>query len=198
MICDLNNTNWENIENGVQKYLLVMQLVKTSNVQTNKEFQKIFNGFYKIRRSIEFREALYDYLEHNKNKEISFEQTLDFFRQKFQRFEPSFSSKIVATIDSNLPIWDSKVIINLKLKKPNNSWDLVSLKNLNLKNPDKLDGEIRLEEMVKIYAYIVEWYSEFLKTEQAKNMIKTFDGKIGILNITDIRKIDLILWQTRS
>lgn len=105
MTYDLNNTNWKNIKNRVKKYLLIMQLVKTINVQTNKKFQKIFNGFYKIRqRSKEFYVALYDYLEYNKNKKISFKQTLKFFLKKFNRFEPSFSSKIVATISPNFPV----------------------------------------------------------------------------------------------
>ena len=160
-----------------------MQLVKTSNVYTNEEFQRIFNGFYRIRqRSKEFYTALYEYLEHNKNTEISFEQTLAFFHQKFQRFEPSFSSKIVATINPNFPVWDSEVLARLNLKTP----------NLNLAT------EVRFKRMVKIYDDIVSWYSDFLNTDQAKNMIKTFDEKIGTLNITDIKKVDLILWQTRS
>ncbi len=183
MPSDLNNTNWENIEKGVQSYLRIMQLVKTSNVQINEEFQRIFNGFYRIRqRKKEFYGALYDYLEHNKNnKEISFEQTLAFFYQKFQRFEPSFSSKIVATINPNFPVWDSKVLEKLNITAPSFN----------------LDGAVRFKRIVKTYDDIVNWYSEFLNTEEAKNMIKTFDEKIGTLNITDIKKVDLILWQTR-
>ena len=160
-----------------------MQLVKTINVQTNKKFQKIFNGFYKIRqRSKEFYVALYDYLEYNKNKKISFKQTLKFFLKKFNRFEPSFSSKIVATISPNFPVWDSEVLAKLQLTAP----------------ASNLNGEIRFKQMIKVYNDIINWYSEFLNTEQAKNMIKIFDEKIGTLNIANIKKIDLIFWQTRS
>jgi len=179
---NLENTDWGKIKKGVQSYVRIMHLVKNSNVQTNKEFQKKFNGFYVIRqRSKEFYKAFYEYLEHNKYKNISFEQTLNFFQHKFQRFEPSFSSKIVATINPNFPIWDSEV-----------------LKRLNIKRPFNLAKEVKFKRMVKIYDDIMSWYSEFLKTEQAKNMIKTFDEKIGKTNITDTKKIDLILWQTRE
>lgn len=158
-----------------------MELVKISNVQTDKEFQRIFNGFYRVRqRKKEFYEALYDYLEYNKNKETSFKQTLDYFYQKFQRFEPAFSSKIVATINPNFPVWDSVVLARLNLRIPNNR-----------------DKKIRFEKMVKIYNDIIIWYFKFLNTEQAKNMIKIFDEKIEMKNITDIKKIDLISWQTR-
>ena len=161
-----------------------MELVKTTNVRANKEFQRIFNGFYRIRqRPKSFYEALYDYLERNKNnKEVSFEKTLAFFLDKFQRFEPAFSSKIVATINPNFPVWDSEVLKRLKFRSPGS----------------QLGREIRFKKMLEIYDDIVRWYSEFINTEEAKNMIKVFDEKIGILNISDTKKIDLILWQTRS
>lgn len=179
---DSNNTNWKNIENGLQKYLLIMQLVKDSNVQTNEDFQKKFNGFYKIRqRQKSFYLALYEYLENNKNKEVTFEQVLYFLYQKFGRLEPSFSSKIVATINPDFPVWDSVVLANLNIKAPGYN----------------IDKKIRFEKIVKIYDEVVSWYSDFLKTEKARDMIKAFDEKIGTTDITDLKKIDLILWQTR-
>lgn len=180
-----NNTNWKNIENGLQKYLQIMQLVKNSNVEISKEFQRKFNGFYKVRRKKDFRNALYEYLEKNKNKHISFEQTLNFFYQKFDRLEPSFSSKIVATIDPNYPVWDSEVLARLKTR-------------LKIRISANTDKKVRFEKIVKTYTDIANWYFEFLKTKQAKEMIKDFDKRIGISDITDTKKIDLIIWQTRS
>jgi len=180
--CDLNKTNWENIKIGLSKYLQIMRLVKRTNILTDKEFQRLFNGFYRIRqRPKEFYEALYGYLEQNKNKIITFEQTLSFFYKKFQRFEPSFSSKIVATAKPDFPVWDSEVLKRLGLKSPGYN----------------LDKKTRLEKMVETYEIIVNWYSDFLDTEQASVMIEAFDEAIGTSNITDIKKIDLILWQTR-
>jgi len=180
---DLKNTNWENIKKGAYKYLLIMQSVENLNVQTDKDFQKLFNGFYRIRqRSKEFYESLYYYLEQNKSKDTSFEQTLAFFFEKLKRLEPSFSSKIVATINPNLPVWDSEVLKRLNIKISSYSQD----------------KETRFKQLVKIYDDIVNWYSEFMNTEQAKNMINTFNEKVGNLNISNIKKIDLVLWQTRS
>ncbi|MFA7253507.1 MAG: hypothetical protein WC107_03050 [Patescibacteria group bacterium] len=180
---DLNNTNWKNIESGLSKYLHIMHLFMDTNVQTNSEFQRLFNGFYKIRqRPKEFYQALYDYLEQNKNKKASFAQTLSFFYEKLNRFEPSFSSKIVATINPGYPVWDSVV-----------------LKRLNLKSPVySSNRDIRLNKMNQIYEDIINWYSIFLTTEEAEKMLITFDAKMGSVNISDIKKIDLILWQTRS
>jgi len=179
---DLKNTNWVNIKKGVDKYLSIMQLVKILDVQKDKDFQRLFNGFYRIRqRPKKFYEFLYYYLEKNKNNNISFKQTLAFFFYKLQRLEPSFSSKILATINSNLPVWDSEVLKRLNIKIPGY-------------NQDKKD---RFNQLVIIYDNIVNWYSEFINTAQAKNIINIFDKKIGETNITNIKKIDLVFWQTR-
>jgi hypothetical protein len=179
---NLKKTNWENISIGVKKYLLIMRLVGDSNVQKSKDFQKLFNGFYRVRqRSPEFYEALYKYLEQNKNKEVLFEDALTFFYKKFHRFEPSFSSKLVATINPKFPIWDSRVLARLNFTTPHVN----------------LESKIRLKKMVEIYQDIVSWYYIFMKTPQAKEMINIFDKKIGHVNITNIKKIDFILWQTQ-
>lgn len=88
----------------------------------------------------------------------------------------------MATINPNFPVWDSEVLARLHLTVPSSS----------------LDKNIRFEKIVKTYDEIIHWYSDFLHTEEAKNMIKIFDEKNGISNITNLKKIDLILWQTRS
>ncbi|MCX6810850.1 MAG: hypothetical protein NTY30_03955 [Candidatus Berkelbacteria bacterium] len=181
--CNLDNTNWENIRVGARKYIAIMQMVKNTNVRTDESFRRAFNGFYRIRqRSKEFYDFLYEYLERNKEINTSFKQTLYSFYEKFQRLEPSFSSKIVATINPNFPVWDSEVLARFGKRTLGHN----------------LNKDIRLKEMVKIYSEISDWYAEFLETDQAKAMIGLFDQKIGKLEITDIKKIDLILWQTRS
>jgi len=183
MLYNSKNTNWENIEKGLKKYLLIMQLVRKVNVKESAEFQKLFNGFFRImKKPKSFYAALYEYLELNKNKKVSFEKTLDYFYQKFEKIEASFSSKIIATINPDFPVWDSEV-----------------LKSLNLKAPSyNIPKEKRIRIIISIYENIQKWYSDFLKTEEAKNMIRIFDEKMGKTNLTKTKKIDLILWQTRK
>ena len=159
-----------------------MRMLKSSNVEENEDFQRLFNGFYRVRqRPKEFYNALYYYLENNKLKEASFKQTIEFFFQEFHRLEPSFSSKIVATINPDLPVWDSIV-----------------LKRLNMKAPGyNLEKETRLKYMIVMYDEIINWYSKILQTDEAKKVIYAFEQHIGPKEITDVKKIDLILWQTR-
>jgi len=47
---------------GLDKYKYIMEKVKSTNVAVDAEFQRVFNGFYLVRRNEEWRRAYYDYL----------------------------------------------------------------------------------------------------------------------------------------
>ncbi len=55
-----------------------------------------------------------------RGKEVSprFEETLDHLHAILGRYEPSFSSKLSATLDPNEPVWDHYVIKNTGQKAP--------------------------------------------------------------------------------
>ena len=95
--------------------------------------------------------------------------------------EISFASKLLATIDPKLPIWDSRVrerineIGGLKLKATYKSTD----------------------ECVSAYNSLLSWYKQFMKTDKAKSMIADFDIHFPNQKITAIKKIDFIFWQTK-
>lgn len=44
---------------------------------------------------------------------------------------------------------------------------------------------------------ISKWYEEFLHIQEAKEILSLFNDKYPNANITDVKKIDLILWQIR-
>lgn len=52
-------------------------------------------------------------------------------------------------------------------------------------------------ETVDLYNSIIRWYEDFLPTDHAKKMIELFDDRYKGVDITDTKKIDLILWQIR-
>ncbi|MEG2655504.1 MAG: hypothetical protein RSA29_07390 [Clostridium sp.] len=120
-------------------------------------------------------------MEDNKDKEIKFEDTFKYIYKELGRVEASFSSKLVATINPNLPILDSMVLGNIGISMPG----------------AYKDDDYRIEEIIKIYYIVVEWYEEVLKSNKAKDMIKMFDEKYPDSNISEIKKIDFILWQIR-
>jgi hypothetical protein len=57
--------------------------------------------------------------------------------------------------------------------------------------------EARVQIINNTYDTLVKWYTDFLSTEEAKIMIYDFNTKIGKVDITDTKKVDFILWQTR-
>ena len=160
-----------------------MELFHSVDVSENEEFQRTFNGFYRVRRrKPDFYNALYSFLESHKNKKITFAEVLQYFYEQFGRLEASFSSKVVATINPDMPIWDSEVLKRLKIKIP--AYTL---------SPNE-----RFNQTVEKYNQIILWYRDFMNSAEARDMIETFDEEIGITNITPTKKIDFILWQTRD
>lgn len=175
------NESMNKIKPGLEKYLNIMDIVNKVDVSKDESFQRAFNGFYRIRqRNSDFYEKYYLFMESNKNKDISFEKTLLYFYNELGRIEASFSSKLVATINPNLPIWDSMV-----------------LKNLNLTQPHYYSKN-RIQEIINLYDKIHQWYKTFVLTDEGKNIISVFDENYPNTHISDVKKIDFVLWQIRE
>lgn len=175
-------TNWDEVERGLEKYQWIMKSLRKVDVSTDREFKKRFNGFYKIRqRTPDFYDAFYNKLEASKKGEPpTFAEVLDYFWQRLHRIEASFSSKLVATINPDMPVWDKEVLRNLKLKKPLST------------------DKYRLNKTIELYNAIITWYANYLKNEKCRAQLFEFNNRFPNSGISDIKKIDLILWQTRS
>ncbi len=53
-------------------------------------------------------------------------------------------------------------------------------------------------KIVKIYKAIEDWYSVFLNTKDAEIIVQLFDETYGDVGVTNLKKIDLTLWQMRE
>jgi hypothetical protein len=169
------------IKPGLEKYQAIMNRFQKADVSKDSEFQKMYNGFYRVRqRDEEFYNVYYSYMEKSKFEGTDFEKTLIHFYRKLNRIEASFSSKLVATINPEMPIWDAYV-----------------LKNLHLKTPPQY-SKTRLEDTVILYNEIGKWYSNCVKSKDGKDMMKIFNQSFPNNFISDIKKIDFILWQIRD
>jgi len=165
------------IRNGVDKYLKIMGDLHKRDVSNDTEFQKTFNGFYRMRqRTKEFYQAYFGYMETNKSSEIAFEDVLTFLYQQASRIEPSFSSKLLATVNPEMPVWDVNVLSNLSIQPP------------------RYYHKNRLEATVNTYLVLELWYTKYLTTQNARDVINAFDAVYPNTNITPTKKIDLSLW----
>ena len=166
-------------EKDLARYAVIIEAVNNTDVSQDAGFQKTFTYFYRVRRDTEWRKTYYSLFEERKEREkTSFEDILRALYERTGRIEASFSSKMLASIDPQKPIWD-KII----------------LKKLGLSPKTTGKEEDRLSNAVEIYKKIEGWYEDFLKGEEAKRYIEAFDNEFSqYTSFADIKKIDFILW----
>jgi hypothetical protein len=166
---------------GLKKYLYIMDNLHEVDVSHDKDFQKRFNNFYRVRRDSEFLTVYYEFLQRRKNdKTVTFKEILQYLHEKGGKVELSFSSKLLHTINPDFPIWDQYVTGNIGLQKPKKSKDPI-------------------EDTIKIYERLVSWYKAYAASPNGKEMIAIFDKRHpNGAHIADIKKIDFILWQMRE
>ena len=165
---------------GLDKYQYIMNNVRRVNISTNADFQRTFNGFYIVRRNEDWRDIYYKLFEEIKEGVPSFEEIITYLYKYTGNIEPSFSSKMLATIIPSKPIWDQYVVQNL---------------NMRLGGKSK---EEKLENAIVLYDNIEKWYEDFLLTSKARECIEIFDQLLpDYKHISNIKKIDSILWSIR-
>ena len=104
---------------GLDKYAFIEQTFRKIDVSQDEDFQRIFNGFYTVRRNAEWRNAYYRLFEEMKQVDSAdFDTILDEMYRQTGNVEASFSSKMLATLRPEMPIWDKYVVQNLGLKVP--------------------------------------------------------------------------------
>lgn len=170
-----------NAQEGIRQYLEIMRLFSVTDVSLNTEFQRKYNNFYRVRqRDKHFYETYYQYMQCLKGQNVEFQQVLSFLHSKLNRFEPSFSSKLAATHNPNLPIWDKIVLTNIGI------------------TPPPLYSIDRMNKTIATYEKIKEWYSRYMNSKEGHLVVNLFDDIVDeSSSITDLKKIDFVLWQIR-
>lgn len=165
---------------GLDSYWDIMEKVSKTDISKDKDFQRMFNGFYKVRRNEEWRKVYYDYFEKIKDKDPTYKEIITYLYENTGFVEASFSSKLLATLNSGKPIWDRYVIENLDIKLTGDT------------------AEEKLANAIEIYQIIENWYEKFLATQKAEECIQEFDRVFpDYTMIHPIKKIDTILWSIR-
>lgn len=146
----------------------------------SESFQRLFNGYYRIRRNEIWRREYYDLFETAKERHYSFEEIITALYDATGNIEASFSSKMLATIDDSKPIWDQYV-----------------LQNLGLELTGKTQEE-KLQNAIVLYDAIVSWYNVYLQTDEAHENILEFNRWLPQYSwVSNVKKIDCLLWSKR-
>lgn len=72
----------EQIRKGCERYARIMGKAIETDISKDKDCQKAFNAFYRVRRNEEWRNAFYQYFEEVKNKEVTFGEVIQEIYQR--------------------------------------------------------------------------------------------------------------------
>jgi hypothetical protein len=171
------DTAIESLGEAVQKYSQLQQTVRP----LDREFQRKFNGYYRVRRGPKWQKDYYDAFEENQDKSdsVNFEEVLIQLHKVTGRMEASFVSKLVGTIRPELPIIDSVVLGHLDLRLP------------------AVKTENRVAKIKDIYQKIAQEFEDYLQSDDGKYLVERFQTVHKTTGITPVKMLDFVLWKTR-
>jgi hypothetical protein len=168
------------IPDGLAKYQWIQDRVWRCDVTRDTSFQTRYNGFYRVRRGGGWRAGYFGIMQQAKSTGITFGQALRTLLAPSGRIEASFASKLVATLDPDTPVIDRFVLSNFGLRLP---------------YPTALERE---RKTVAIYEELCARYEAVLRSRIGRLICARFSEQFPMAAISDLKKIDLVLWQHRG
>jgi len=172
----------EKLPGEVARYEKILTTYWKADVRHDPIFQRLFNGFYQVRRGSEWREHFYRVLEELKNSEQTFGQVLQDLFKSTGRIEASFASKALATRYPEQPIIDKWVRKFLQREA-----------NLRL-----LPGVDRIERWMQFHDQMAQWYRSFGSSPDCLKCIRRFDEICPGRSVCDLKKLDFVIYITQG
>jgi hypothetical protein len=166
----------------IAEYLWLMRSLHEVDVTDDSEFQQRFDAYHRIsRRAQEWHTAYFWLLETAKAVGADFADILYTLWDRTGRYDPAYSSRLVAAIDPTRP-----------------NWDRLALMNSGLRAPAYPDPE-KLEKAVTLYHGLCDWYSVRLASPGSRRILELFDEEVPDHGaISDLKKLELVLRHTRA
>ena len=168
-------------------YAYLLQRLRDINVADESVdgivYRRRYSSFYVARGEMwkeEWQDVYFSILEREKrNRSVSFSSVLEELHRRLGRVEPSFSSKLAATINPELPTYDSKVLEFLRLAGVNHS------------RPDT----VKLRQAKETYVRLMEDTCAIARQDRFRELTRSFDERFPeYCHFTDIKKLDLFMW----
>lgn len=169
------------LRDALNQYLWLQEELRRRNVRLSREYQKAFNRFYRVRRGTAWQQVFYRILEGAKSQPMSLPIVLRRLHAAEGKVEVSFASKLVATVDPELPVIDSIV-----------------LRNLNIRLPSAGSVDSRIEQVARLHEDMAAAFSAYLRTPRGRGLVTEFGTKYPEAVVTETKMLDLVLWKTRS
>jgi hypothetical protein len=166
----------------IMEYLWLMRSLREVDVTDDPEFQRRLDAYHRVsQRSQEWHAAYYWLLEASKAVGADFADVLHTLWDRTGRFDPAFSSRLVAMVDPTMP-----------------NWDRLALMNTGLRAPAYTDPR-KLEKAVTVYRGICEWYATRLASPGGRRILEIFDAEVPDHQaISALKKLELVLRHTRA
>lgn len=165
-------------------YALTQNRLRQVDVSADQQYQTTYNGFYRVR--LPFTEAYstyYNLIEQNKNNNApSLADILNKLLTATQRVETSFGSKLLATVNPNVAPLDSVVLGHLNLRLPTRNG--------------QSDSE-RIQQCVNVHSQLVAQMNQLITQPEFQQLKARFEQRFPGYSFTDIKILDLLLWQYR-
>lgn len=140
-----------------------------------------FNAFYRVRRNSAWQATFYNLLQQSKAERQSFADVLRALHAATGRAEASFASKLVASVDPDMPVIDAFV-----------------LRNLGLRLPRPAPIEMRLARIVELHERLRGIFSDYFDSDTGRHVVMRFVESYPDYHATRVKMLDLVLWQARA
>ena len=174
--CDTVTLSLPRVATGLSKYLDLQRRLHGTDVSSDRDFQRAFKGFYRVRRDTAWQAVFYDLLEREKGERRGFDPVV---RELHTRLGRYVASKLTASVDPTLPVIDAFVLKNMGLRLP-----VPTSRN-------------RLGAIVDTHRRVADGYAHLLANHDGRAAVASFDSAYPDTGLTDLKKLDLVLWQIR-
>lgn len=191
-----------------ETYLRIMDMRSDS---AGSSFRQTFSGYYSVRRADSWKEFFFDQFRPYKQRpieECTFDNAAsqpnndfaldDILKTLFGRegtegrhfVDLSFASKMIATLDPSMPIWDGQVETALR----NANKNALGLRRI------QGDTDRRRTIAVKNYELLCAFYEKAFKEGLGGECVELFDGALPEYadKIPPVKKMDFVLWALGS
>jgi hypothetical protein len=168
------------VAKGLQQYVWLQAKRDASDLRSDSPFRRQLNHFYRVRRKKEWQDTFYELLENFKGAAVGFADVFDALYRATGRYEASFASKLLASLNPDMPVIDSIVLGNLKLRLP----------AANSKN--------RVSRIYQLHAKFLTCFTDYLAMEDGKYLVTRFREIYPGIDVAEIKMLDFVLWQTRA
>ena len=166
------------IRRRVEQYAWLRHALYTRDVSQDRHFRRAFLSQYKLRQ--QDREVLrfyFRWLEEHKRRSVSFEQALLDLYRAFGLLEPAAASKLAATIDPSLPVWDAQMLGRLGVR------------------PLALERDHRrVDRTLEAYETLRDWYGRYLLSRDGRMAVEVFDTVYPETGFSDMKKVNFVIW----